>query len=109
MWELSVAEQRYRAVLAVIEDGFTVTDLVGKFGVSRQSLVGSSSAEANGSRVTTTIARPMIQRKKASGRGGTRCRARPQPARDVGGTRDHPQLLSQTFDRLQRCVGVPRI
>ena len=38
MWELSVAEQRYQAVLAVIEDGFTVTDVAGKVGVSRQTL-----------------------------------------------------------------------
>ena len=38
MRELSVAEQRYQAVLAVIEDGFTVTDVAGKVGVSRQTL-----------------------------------------------------------------------
>jgi transposase InsO family protein len=36
--ELSVAEQRYQAVLAVIEDGGTVTDVAGKVGVSRQTL-----------------------------------------------------------------------
>jgi transposase-like protein len=36
--ELSVAEQRYQAVLAVIEDGFTITDVAGKVGVSRQPL-----------------------------------------------------------------------
>jgi transposase-like protein len=36
--ELSVAEQRYQAVLVVIEDGFTVTDVAGKVGVSRQPL-----------------------------------------------------------------------
>jgi transposase-like protein len=36
--ELSVAEQRYQAVLAVIEDGFKVTDVAGKVGVSRQTL-----------------------------------------------------------------------
>jgi transposase-like protein len=38
MRELSVAEQRYRAVLAVIKDGRTVTETAAAVGVSRQSL-----------------------------------------------------------------------
>jgi transposase InsO family protein len=38
MRELSVAEQRYQAVLAVISDGETVTDVAARFGVSRQTL-----------------------------------------------------------------------
>ena len=38
MWELGVAEQRYRAVLAVIEDGLSVTEAAAKVGVSRQTL-----------------------------------------------------------------------
>jgi transposase InsO family protein len=38
MRELSVAEQRYRAVLAVISDGRTVTEVAAAIGVSRQSL-----------------------------------------------------------------------
>jgi transposase-like protein len=38
MRELSVAEQRYRAVLAVISDGRTVTEVAAAVGVSRQSL-----------------------------------------------------------------------
>jgi transposase-like protein len=38
MRELSVAEQRYRAVLAVISDGRTVTETAAAVGVSRQSL-----------------------------------------------------------------------
>ena len=38
MRELSVAEQRYQAVLAVISDGETVTDVAARFGVSRQSV-----------------------------------------------------------------------
>lgn len=33
-----MAEQRYRAVLAVISDGETVTDVAARFGVSRQTL-----------------------------------------------------------------------
>jgi len=36
--ELSVAEQRYQAVLSVIEDGLSVTEAAAKAGVSRQSL-----------------------------------------------------------------------
>lgn len=36
--ELSVAEQRYQAVLAVIEDGLEVTEAAAKAGVSRQAL-----------------------------------------------------------------------
>ncbi len=38
MRELSVAEQRYQAVLAVIAEGFTVTEVAARFGVSRQTL-----------------------------------------------------------------------
>jgi transposase InsO family protein len=38
LWELSVAEQRYQAVLAVIEDGVAVTEVAAKVGVSRQTL-----------------------------------------------------------------------
>jgi transposase InsO family protein len=38
MWELSVAEQRYQAVLAVISEGETVTDVAARFGVSRKTV-----------------------------------------------------------------------
>src|ERR1700704_1716035 len=38
MRELSVAEQRYQAVLAVISDGLSVSQVAPKFGVSRQTL-----------------------------------------------------------------------
>lgn len=38
MRELSVAEQRYQAVLAVIRDGETVTDVAARFGVSRKTV-----------------------------------------------------------------------
>lgn len=40
MRELSVAEQRYQAVLAVISDGETVTDVAARFGVSRKTVHG---------------------------------------------------------------------
>src|SRR5665213_3121765 len=36
--ELSKMEQRYDAVLGVIRDGFTVTEVARKFGVSRQTV-----------------------------------------------------------------------
>ena len=36
--ELSVVEQRYRAVLAVIRDGVPVTEVANRFGVSRQAV-----------------------------------------------------------------------
>ena len=38
MRELSVAEQRYQAVLAVISDGLSVTQAAEKAGVSRQTV-----------------------------------------------------------------------
>jgi transposase InsO family protein len=38
MRELSVAEQRYLAVLAVIRDGETVTDVAARFGVARKTV-----------------------------------------------------------------------
>ena len=38
MRELSVAEQRYQAVLAVISDGATVTEVAARFGVARKTV-----------------------------------------------------------------------
>jgi transposase InsO family protein len=38
LWEPSKMEQRYDAVLGVIRDGFTVTEVARKFGVSRQTV-----------------------------------------------------------------------
>jgi transposase len=38
MRELSVAEQRYQAVLAVINDGLSISQVASKVGVSRQTL-----------------------------------------------------------------------
>jgi transposase len=40
MRELSVAEQRYEAVRAVIADGETVTDVAARFGVARKTVHG---------------------------------------------------------------------
>ena len=39
LWELSVTEQRYRAVLEVMA-GVPVTEVAGRYGVSRQSVHG---------------------------------------------------------------------
>src|SRR6476661_8291378 len=58
MRELSVAEQRYQAVLAVIADGETVSDVAARFGVSRKTVhawlnkyeAGGLEALADGSR-----------------------------------------------------------
>src|SRR4051794_36252382 len=38
MREMSVNEQRYQAVLAVIDQGDTVTSVAGRFGVSRKTV-----------------------------------------------------------------------
>lgn len=38
LWESSKMEQRYDAVLGVMRDGFTVSEVAQKFGVSRQSV-----------------------------------------------------------------------
>jgi transposase len=38
LWESSKMEQRYDAVLGVVRDGFTVTEVAQKFGVSRQAV-----------------------------------------------------------------------
>src|SRR5215208_5043165 len=40
MREMSVAEQRYRAMLAVVSDGRTVTETAAAVGVSRQTMHG---------------------------------------------------------------------
>src|SRR5512142_131470 len=40
MREMSVAEQRYEAVRAVIADGETVTDVAARFGVARKTVHG---------------------------------------------------------------------
>jgi transposase InsO family protein len=46
--ELSVVEQRYQAVLAVIEDGLSVTEVAAKVGVSRQTVHSWLSRYAQG-------------------------------------------------------------
>ena len=36
--ELGLVEQRYQAVLEVLNDGVTVTEVAGRFGVTRQTV-----------------------------------------------------------------------
>jgi transposase-like protein len=49
MREMSVVEQRYQAVLAVIDQGETVTSVAGRFGVSRKTVhVWLARCEAGG-------------------------------------------------------------
>ena len=38
LWERSVTEQRYNAVLEVLEAGLAVVEVAGRYGVSRQSV-----------------------------------------------------------------------
>jgi transposase len=53
MRELSVAEQRYQAVMAVIGDGLSVSQVAEKVGVSRQALHAfTSDASGHGMAVT---------------------------------------------------------
>jgi hypothetical protein len=41
--ELGVVEQRYRAVLEVLDEGATVTDVARRYGVARQTVQGVQS------------------------------------------------------------------
>lgn len=61
--ELSVSEQRYQAVLAVVEDGFSVTDVAAKVGVPPQTLPGRPGVPAVAWRVwrTARIARTRVR------------------------------------------------
>ncbi len=61
--ELNVMEQRYQAVLAVVQDGWKVTEVAQRLGVSRQSVrdwivryrQGGLAALANHSRRPTAV------------------------------------------------------
>src|SRR5665213_343246 len=64
LWESSKMEQRYDAVLGVIRDGFSVTEVAQKFGVSRQSVRSwlqryeAGGLEALGERSTRPLTSP---------------------------------------------------
>ena len=69
MRELSVAEQRYEAVRAVIADGQTVTEVAARFGVARKTVhQWLARYEAGGWRDWWTA---------RTGPGGVRIRCRP--------------------------------
>ena len=55
LWELSVTEQRYRAVLEVMA-GVPVTEVAGRYGVSRQGVHGWPATGARGRRAWRTAA-----------------------------------------------------
>lgn len=59
--ELSVAEQRCQAVLAVLEDGLTVTEAAAKSGVSRQTMHAGLARYAGGlERLADRSHRPVL-------------------------------------------------
>ena len=71
MRELSVAEQRYQAVLAVISDGLSVSQVAEKLGVSRQTLhAWLARYEAEGSRVGGPVASAGVVSASDAGGGG---------------------------------------
>jgi DNA-binding XRE family transcriptional regulator len=62
MRELSVAEQRYQAVLAVISDGLSISQVAEKVGVSRQTL---SSLDMAGMACALTVSCPSHDQRQA--------------------------------------------
>ena len=61
MRELSVAEQRYQAVMAVIGDGLTVSQAAEKTGVARQTLHRRLTRyEAEGMECCSAPRRPLV-------------------------------------------------
>jgi transposase-like protein len=72
MREISVVEQRYQAVLAVISDGLSISQVAGKVGVSRQTLhawlaryeAPAMAADASSSAAAIIdVGRPALNRK----------------------------------------------
>ena len=72
LWELSVTEQRYRAVLEVLA-GVPVTEVAGRYGVSRQS-VHAWLRRYRDAGVTDLAARIVPLGKDATQRGESRLR-----------------------------------
>jgi transposase InsO family protein len=56
--ELGVAEQRYRAVLEVLDEGATVTDVARRYGVARQTVHGWLRRYVNGGGLAGLVDRP---------------------------------------------------
>jgi transposase-like protein len=82
--ELSVMEQRYQAVLAVVQDGWQVSEVARRLGVSRQASTPGSSATSEeawlGSRTARTDrapahTRPIPRSRRRSANCGASIRA----------------------------------
>ena len=67
LMELSKMEQRYDAVLGVVRDGFTVTEVARKFGVSRQTATYGSPVMKRADWTPWPIARidPSVRRHRS--------------------------------------------
>jgi transposase-like protein len=80
MREMSVAEQRYQAVLAVFSDGRTVPEVAGQWKVSRQTLHGwltryeAAGLEGLADRSHRPGSCPAPLSARTAGRGGSLCR-----------------------------------
>jgi transposase-like protein len=86
--ELRLVEQRYQAVLEVINDGASVTDVARRYGVARQT-VHQSAAEVlarRASRVGGSSLAPVVA-SASDERGGESARRRAAPAASGWGPR----------------------
>ena len=90
MRELSVAEQRSQAVLAVISDGETVTEVAARFGVRRQTVHDwLAKYEAGGlENLGDRVASAEVVSASDGQRGGGRDRADPDRASGLGSAAD---------------------
>jgi transposase len=73
MRELTVAEQRYHAVMAVISDGLSISQVAEKVGVSRQTLhswLARYEAEGLEGLVDPVASAAELSASDATGRGG---------------------------------------
>jgi transposase-like protein len=61
MRELSVAEQRYQAVLAVISDGLSISQVAEKVGVSRQTLLAGQKRLCRQQLASTLLVQRQVQ------------------------------------------------
>ena len=105
LWESSKMEQRYDAVLGVIRDGYTVTEVAQKFGVSRQSVhswikryeVGG--LEGLGEHTSRPVTSPTQLASRIEARAG----ATPPPPELGGGA---PALPTRKRGRDARALGI---
>jgi transposase-like protein len=69
--ELGVTEQRYRAVLEVLDEGATVTDVARRYGVARQTVHGWLRRYVNdGGPVVAAAGVPASDERGGRGPGG---------------------------------------